>query len=82
MLETHVVKIDDIYVPVKRRNTLDAGKVEALAESIMDKGQETPIQIRSDKGRYVLITGLYRLEALRALGEETVEALIVDARRS
>ncbi len=82
MLETHALKIDDIYVPVKLRKTLDAGKVEALAESILDKGQETPIQVRPDKGRYVLVTGLHRLEALRALGEETIQALKVDARRS
>lgn len=33
--------------------------------------------MRPDKERYVLVTGLHRLEALKALGEDTVQALIV-----
>ena len=43
----------------------------------MDKGLETPIQVRRDKDRYVLVAGLHRLEALRALGEASVPAYIV-----
>lgn len=54
--------------------------MEALAESILEDGQRTPIQVRSGNNRYVLIEGLHRLEALKALGETTVEALIVAAR--
>lgn len=83
MLEAHPVRLDEIYVPVKRKKTLDAEKVDALAESILEKGLEVPIQIRRDaaKGRYVLVTGLHRLEAVRALGEETVDAIIVTARK-
>lgn len=81
MLETFVVRIDEIYVPVKLRKTLEPDKVETIAESIIENGQQTPVQVRQDDGRYVLITGLHRLEALTALGEETIEALIVGARR-
>ena len=76
-----VVALAEIYVPTKLRGTLDAAKVQALAESIIERGQETPIQLRRDKDRYVLVTGLHRLEAVRALGERTIEALIVRARR-
>ena len=81
MLETEAVKLDEIYVPVKLRKTLDAAKVDALAESILEKGQEVPIQIRRDKERFVLVTGLHRLEAVRALGEEMIDAIIVSARK-
>jgi sulfiredoxin len=81
MLETEAIKLDEIYVPVKLRKTLDAAKVDALAESILEKGQEVPIQIRRDKERFVLVTGLHRLEAVRALGEETIDAIIVSARK-
>lgn len=81
MLETEIIKLDEIYVPVKLRKTLDAAKVDALAESILEKGLEVPIQIRRDKDRYVLVSGLHRLEAMRALGEETIGALIVSARK-
>ncbi len=83
-LETEIINIDEIYVPAKRRGTLDAAKVDALAESILEDGQRTPIHIRPDpdKKRYVLVEGLHRLEALKALGETTIDALIVMARRS
>lgn len=46
MLETVVIPVDDIYVPVKRRKDLEAARVEALAESILEEGQRTPIQVR------------------------------------
>ncbi|MEE8546163.1 MAG: ParB N-terminal domain-containing protein [Alphaproteobacteria bacterium] len=82
MLEDVVLKLDEIYVPVKRRKTLDEAKVEAIAESILESGQQTPIQVRRGKNRYVLVTGVHRYEALKALGEETIVALIVSAPRS
>jgi ParB/RepB/Spo0J family partition protein len=83
-LETEVISIDEIYVPAKRRGTLDEAKVEELAESIIEDGQKTPIHVRRDdaKKRYVLVEGMHRLEALKALGEATIDALIVMARRS
>lgn len=80
MLKPVAVRLDEIYVPVRLRTTLDPRKVEVIAESIIDNGLQTPIQVRRDKDRYVLVTGLHRLEALRALGEETIQALIVRAR--
>ncbi len=82
-LDTVVIDIDEIYVPAKRRGTLDPSKVETLAESIIEDGQNTPIHVRrdDDKNRYVLVEGLHRLEALKALGEATVDALIVMVRR-
>jgi len=73
------VKLEDIYVPARWRSTLDSKKVEALAESILEQGQTTPIQVRKDTNRYVLVSGFHRLEALRALGEPTIQALVVAA---
>ena len=81
MLKTVAVNIEEIYVPTARRKTLEPEKVEALAENILENGQRTPIQVRQGKGRYVLVEGLHRLEAVRALGEETVDAMIVAARK-
>lgn len=75
------LKIDDIYVPVKRLKTLDQSVVSDIAESMLEKGQLTPILVRNGQDRYVLIEGLHRLEALKALGEETVVGSIVQARR-
>lgn len=81
MLNQDTFPIAKVYVPVKRLKTLDPDKVQALAESILEEGQTTPIKLRSDKERFVLIEGLHRLEALKALGEETVEGYLVQARR-
>jgi len=78
---THDVPIGDVYVPVKRKKTLEADKVEAIAESILEEGQKTPIQVRQGDGRLVLVEGLHRLEACRALGEATIQAIFVQARQ-
>jgi ParB-like chromosome segregation protein Spo0J len=75
------VRIDQIYVPRALRAALDPEKVRRLAEQILENGQQTPIQLRHDDDRYVLVTGLHRLEAMRALGEETIDSLIVRTRR-
>lgn len=80
-METHPIKIDDVYVPTKRRKTLDEAKVETLAEAVMEEGFKTPIQVRPDGDRLVLVEGLHRLEAARALGEETIPGIIVGAKR-
>ncbi|MBZ0149832.1 MAG: ParB N-terminal domain-containing protein [Pseudorhodoplanes sp.] len=81
MMRTQKFPIAHIYVPVKRRTTLEPKKVDELAESILQKGQETPIQVRADGDRYVLVEGLHRLEACRKLGEQTIIGYLVQARR-
>ena len=84
MLEHHSLPIDKIHVPVKRRKTLEPDKVEALAEDMLENGQKTPIRCRIDRKRaeprFVLVEGLHRLEAARALGETTIVAYLVQAR--
>lgn len=75
------VKIADIYVPAALRVPIDAAKVEALALSIADQGQQEPILVRQDKERFVLVGGLHRLEACKALGEVTIIANLVQARK-
>jgi sulfiredoxin len=74
--------IDDIYVPAKRRATLDPGKAQAIAQSMLEVGQKTPILVRRDGERFVLVEGLHRLEACKSLGETTIVGLVVQARRT
>ena len=45
------------------------------------KGQDTPIMVREDGERLVLVEGLHRLEACRSLGEQTVLGYLVQARK-
>ena len=71
------IRIDEIYLPAKRRAEIDPARVEALAESILEEGLKVPISVRKGKGRYVLVAGLQRLEAMKALGEESITAIVV-----
>lgn len=80
MLTKETLPIDQIRVPAKRKRTLEDEKVQTLAEDILENGQQTPIRVRPDKDGFVLIEGYHRLEAMRALGEETIEAYRVKAR--
>ena len=81
MMRRETIPIADVYVPIKRRATLEQKRVDELAASILDKGLLAPILVRADGGRFVLVEGLHRLEAAKALGEETIAAFLVDARR-
>jgi sulfiredoxin len=67
-------------VPTARRKTLDPEKVRAIVEDWLTNGQKTPIQVRADGDRYVLVEGLHRLEAAKELGEKTITGLLVQAR--
>lgn len=81
LMQNQPFPIAAIYVPTKRRGTLDPAKVAAIAESMLENGQQTPILVRKDGDRLVLVEGLHRLEAARALGEATIVGLLVQARR-
>jgi ParB-like chromosome segregation protein Spo0J len=86
LMKPVVIKIEQIYVPAALRKPLDPRKLEEIAVSIADVGQQSPILVRPDKERpsgerYVLVSGLHRLEACRALGEATILANIVQARK-
>ena len=80
MLKTKVFQIAKIHIPVKRAKTLDMDKVSQIAESILEEGQTAPIQVRADGERFVLVEGLHRLEAMKALGESTITGYLVQAR--
>lgn len=75
------IRIEDIYVPHRLRKPVDPKKLETIAESIAEIGQQSPILVRRDEDRYVLVSGFHRLEACRALGETTINANIVQPRQ-
>lgn len=80
MLEKQRLALTDIRVPVKRAKTLDPAKLQSLGEAILQNGMTTPIQVRKDGAGFVLVEGLHRLEAMRALGETEIDAYLVRAR--
>jgi sulfiredoxin len=81
MMKRETFAIAKIYVPAKRRATLDPKKAQEIAESILQIGQQSPILVRPDGDRFVLVEGLHRLEACKQLGEQTILGYIVQARR-
>jgi sulfiredoxin len=81
MMRREKVPIADIYVPVKRRATLKSETVQEIAQSMLEVGQTSPILVRRDGDRFVLVHGLHRLEACKALGEETIYGYLVQARK-
>ncbi len=81
MLKAVSLNIDEIYVTAALSKELDPERVEQVAEEIMAETEVQPIQVRQGKDRYVLVKGVHRLEAHKALGDKTIQAFIVAARQ-
>jgi len=81
MMKRERFEIANIYVPVKRRALLKPETVQEIAQSMLEVGQQTPILVRRDGDRFVLVHGLHRLEACKALGEVTILGYIVQAQK-
>ncbi|WP_247456273.1 ParB N-terminal domain-containing protein [Bradyrhizobium sp. 166] len=71
--------IEKIFVPTKMKKAIKPEIVGEIAESILDIGQQAPISVRLDGDRLVLVEGLHRLEACKALGETTIIGVLVPA---
>lgn len=81
----HQVRLTQIAVPERLRR-VDPDWVAALADNIGQQGLRQPLTVRQAFGedgapianRYLLVAGAHRLEAVRALGLESVAAEIID----
>jgi len=71
--------IDKIHVPEKKRKALKPEVVQDIAESILDVGQREAILVRREKDHFVLVEGLHRLEACKALGERVILGRLISA---
>lgn len=59
----------------------DTGRVSRLAASLDQEGQHSPVLVvpcGDEKGRYILIDGYMRVEALRKLHQDLVKALVLE----
>jgi ParB-like chromosome segregation protein Spo0J len=74
------INIGEIYVPQDRRKELNMEKIDAIAEEILAEIDYSPIHVRKGNGRYVLVSGVNRLEANKALGEKNIQSIIVGAK--
>jgi len=71
--------IDKIHVSEKKRKALNPEMVQDIAESILDVGQREAILVRREKDHFVLVEGLHRLEACKALGERVILGQLISA---
>jgi hypothetical protein len=71
--------IEKIFVPTKQKKAIKPETVAEIAESMLEIGQQSPISVRLDGDRLVLVEGLHRLEACKALGETTILGVLVPA---
>src|ERR1700730_18673217 len=67
----HEISVDAIKV-VGPRRPIDEKKLAALKASITQIGLQTPIKVQVHKGKFVLVTGWYRLTAVKQLGAATI----------
>lgn len=73
-IELNISEVDASDVTYRFRAQLQA---DGLVESIAERGQQEPVVVRSRQdGRYQLITGFRRVQALRALSVDTVLAFV------
>lgn len=73
------IDINKIYADEGTFPKVDANLLDELAEAIKTAGIIDPIKVTVDeKGEYVLVAGLRRLEAAKRAGVEEVEIEVVD----
>jgi ParB family chromosome partitioning protein len=74
--------IDETYL-VRDRVVVGGEDMDALKSSLSARGQQTPIEVVDlGEDRYGLISGWRRLQALRALGQDTAKAIITAPREA
>lgn len=72
----HVSKV--LSARHQARKTFDDASIQALAESIQAEGLQNPILVRPMGDQFELIAGERRLRAVKLLGQETIEAKVVE----
>ncbi|MGB7318285.1 MAG: ParB N-terminal domain-containing protein [Planktotalea sp.] len=77
-----LAQIDETYL-VRDRIAVNDEDMQALRTSLQARGQQTPIEVVDlGDGRFGLISGWRRLQALRALEQSTVNAIITAPREA
>jgi len=72
-LELHQIELK--YATLR---ILDPGRQARLTAALLEQGQRAPVLVVPGiEGRYVLIDGYRRVVAIKALGRDTVEALVL-----
>lgn len=78
-MQTERIELDGIEVG-ERMRPLDPARVDALVSSIRSINLRTPLTVLAQPGveTYRLVAGRHRLEALRRLGHEFADCIVID----
>lgn len=71
------IPVKSITVPAARRKVLHPETVRALAGDILKQGLKEPITVRAKGRHFQLVDGLHRLEAVKWLDGETIDAVVL-----
>ena len=73
------IELHQLQRPYQRLRIVTQANKSRLLASLCAEGQQTPVLvIEPEGGRYLLIDGYQRVEALEKLGSDTVEAVVLD----
>jgi hypothetical protein len=67
--------IAQVYVPLKRRATLDPKKAQEIAESILQIGLQSPILVRQDGERAIRCMAVRCSARVLARADEVIESV-------
>ena len=70
------IQVADVIVTTRLRTT-DEDKIRDLSESISSIGLLHPIAVAERDGKYVLLSGHYRLEHIRSFAAATSQRLFM-----
>jgi ParB/RepB/Spo0J family partition protein len=73
----NAILIDAITILPGRREIREE-EVQTIAESMAAIGLQTPITVRREGGKYILVTGAHRLAAARKLEWKAVDCVVRD----
>ncbi len=73
------LRVEDVYPNPRHYREVRAESVKQLAANIAVAGQLEPIRVWQDGEIYYVDAGHHRLEAIKSLGLETIDAIVQDA---
>ncbi len=77
-LDTKDISLDQIDYNPKNTSIFNMGEIERLASRIKEEGYNDPILVfKKDNGRYEILSGHRRYEAMKYLGEKTIPSNII-----
>ncbi|MDE2580110.1 MAG: ParB N-terminal domain-containing protein [Rhodospirillales bacterium] len=73
-----VLPLDAVVIPDDRLREVDPDRAEAMAISMRERGQITPIEVEKEGEIYKVVAGAHRVVAMRAAGFDKIAATVFE----